>query len=123
LPSTEVIIFAEDDGSAPLMEWLEDSRSMQVKARDKCIVTIERLKERGHELRRPEADYLERESYELRAKLGHVHYRMLYFFHAGKAVISHGITKEGAVPDSEIDLAVQRKAMFARNPSKHTYLE
>jgi hypothetical protein len=34
----------------------------------------------GHELRRPEADFLRDGIYELRASLGGVHHRILYFF-------------------------------------------
>ena len=120
MPRTTVLFFAEADGSCPLLVWLDD---VPVKARDKCIVRIERLAEMGHELRRPEADLLRDAIYELRAKAGGVHYRPLYFFHDGRAVLSHGCTKEDVVPDREIDLAVRRKALFAADPEKHTYQE
>ena len=46
-----------------------------------------------------------------------------YFFHGGNAVISHGLTKEDAVPDVEIDRALRRKAQFENDPTKHTYQE
>jgi hypothetical protein len=39
MPETEVLIFAEDDGSAPLLAWLDD---LPAKVQDKCIVRIER---------------------------------------------------------------------------------
>lgn len=39
----------------------------------------------GHELRRPEADFLRDGIYELRVSLQGQQYRMLYFFH-GKVV-------------------------------------
>ena len=48
---------------------------------------------------------------------------MLYFFHGGNAVISHGLTKEDAVPDVEIDRALRRKTQFENDPKKHTYQE
>lgn len=51
------------------------------KALDKCRVRIERLRDLGHELRRPEADLLRDGIYELRVRLGTLNYRMLYFFH------------------------------------------
>jgi len=57
-------------------------------ARDKCIAKVERLTEYGHELRRPDADYLRDDIYELRAKFGHVNFRRLYFFHARGAVVT-----------------------------------
>ena len=75
----------------------------------------------GHELRRPEADYLRDDVYELRVRHQHVNYRILYFFHERQAaVISHGLMKETAVPRKEIDLAVKRKKQFAANPREHT---
>ncbi|MGH9961273.1 MAG: type II toxin-antitoxin system RelE/ParE family toxin [Pyrinomonadaceae bacterium] len=101
-----------------LLDWLD---SLPVKAQDKCRVRIERLGELGHELRRPEADYLKDGVYELRASLRGVNYRILYFFH-GKttAVLSHGLTKEMAVPPREIDRAVERKKRFEADPKRHT---
>lgn len=70
----------------------------------KCLHRIERLKEMGHMLRRPEADFLRDGIYELRVRHLNVNYRLLYFFH-GQAIsiISHGLTKEAEVPLKEID--------------------
>lgn len=87
MPETEVILFSEDDGSVPLLAWLD---KLPAKAQDKCIVKIERLAAMGHELRRPEADYLRDGIYELRVSLQSVRYRILYFFQEKNAVISHG---------------------------------
>ncbi len=55
MPRTEVVFYAEDDGTCPLLDWMD---GLPQKAQDKCIVRIERLGEMGHELRRPEADFL-----------------------------------------------------------------
>jgi putative component of toxin-antitoxin plasmid stabilization module len=120
VPEIGVLIFSADDGSAPLMEWLDQ---LQVKVRDKCIVRIERLSELGHELRRPEADLLRNGIHELRVRYGNVNYGVLYFFHEGRAILSHGCTKEDSVPDSEIDRAIKNKTLFISNPARHTYEE
>lgn len=120
MPPTEVVIFAEDDGSSPLLSWLDQQPS---KVQDKCLVRIERLAELGYELRRPEADFLRDGIYELRVRHQRVNYRVLYFFHERTAVISHGLIKERAVPDTEIELAITRKGEFAHNPREHTYKE
>ncbi len=79
----------------------------------------------GHELRRPEADYLRDGIHELRAKNLGINYRVLYFFHDRVAVVlSHGIVKQAdQVPPREIDIAIQRKRMFASDPDRHTYKE
>ncbi len=119
MPETEVVLFAEEDGSCPLLEWMD---TLSPKAQDKCIVKIERLCEMGYELRRPEADFLRDKIYELRAALRGIQYRMLYFFHTSRGVISHGFTKtENKVPSSEIDLTVERKKKFESEPLKHTF--
>ena len=78
----------------------------------------------GHELRRPEADFLRDGIYELRVSLGGIHYRILYFFHgAVAAVVSHGLVKERIVPPKEIDRAIARKKLFESNSERHTYEE
>jgi phage-related protein len=118
MPETEIILFSEDDGSVPVLEWLD---KLPAKAQDKCIVKIERLAEMGHELRRPEADYLRDDIYELRVSLQSVRYRILYFFQGRNAVISHGLVKTSQVPPKEIDLAIERKARFGKDPVKHTH--
>ena len=120
MAETEVLIFAEDNGSAPLLTWLN---ALPPKAQDKCIVRIERLREMGHELRRPEADLLREGIYELRVGLQGINYRMLYFYHEQRAVLSHGLKKEKEVPDRDIDLALKGKRRFETDPDKHTYGE
>lgn len=85
---------------------------------------MERLSELGHELRRPEADYLRDGIYELRADVSGIHCRVLYFFHGTTAVvISHGVIKKQKVPPQEIERALRRKARFESDPAKHTYEE
>ncbi len=118
MPRTEVILFKEDDKSVPLVEWLE---SVPKKAQAKCLAALARLEEFGHELRRPEVDYLRDDIHELRVRFQSMNYRMLYFFHGRiVAVVSHGCTKERAVPKREIDAAVKRKERFRRDPKKHS---
>jgi phage-related protein len=119
MPLTKVIFYQEDDGSVPVLEWL---RSLPPKARSKCVVRIERLAALGHELRRPEADYLRDKIYELRIGLQGINYRILYFFHGDTAaVLAHGIVKEKRVPPAEIDLAITLKEKFEQNPETHSY--
>ena len=117
----KLVIYCEEDGHSPLIEFLD---SIPRKAISKCYVKLERLKTLGHELRRPEADYLRDDIYELRIRLNGINYRLLYFFQNKEAIIlSHGITKEDIVPNREIELAIKRKRSFLLNPRKHTYKE
>src|SRR5438105_15093770 len=121
MPRTHVVFYRDDDGTVPILEWLD---AMPPKAQDKCRVKIRRLQELGHELRRPEADFLRDGIYELRVRLQRVNYRILYFFHRDvAAVLSHGLVKEKQVPPKEIDRASQCRAAFDRDPEGHTYHE
>lgn len=121
MPKTTVVFYQDDPGTVPVLDWLD---SLPTKALDKCRVRIERLRDWGHELRRPEADFLRDGIYELRVRLGTTNYRMLYFFHGRiAAVLAHGLVKEDEVPNREIELAIWRKLKFELDPDRHTYKE
>jgi phage-related protein len=121
MPRVTLVLFCEANGKVPLLDWFG---TLPAKASDKCRAWLRRLRERGHEMRRPEADYLRDGIYELRVGLRGVNYRMLYFF-SGRdvVVVSHGLTKERIVPPKEIDLAVSRMNAYRQNPAVHTYRE
>ena len=121
MPKTTVVFYQDDPNTVPVLDWLD---SLPAKALDKCRVRIERLRELGHELRRPEADFLRDGVYELRVRLGTRNYRMLYFFHDRiTAVLAHGIVEESDVPPRDIELAIRRKLKFELDPDRHTYKE
>ena len=117
MPRLEVAFFKERDGSVPMRDWLD---AIPRKAQAKCLARLKRLEELGHELRRPEADYLRNGIYELRVRLGTINYRMLYGFHGRiAAVVSHGLAKESRVPAKDINLAAKRLKKFQNNPKAH----
>lgn len=121
MPKTSVIFFRDSDGAVPLLDWLQ---TLNRRARAKCIARVRRLAAYGHELRRPEADYLRDGIYELRVGLQGLNYRLLYFFHGRTAaVVSHGLVKRRVVPDHEIDLALRRKRQFEAEPEHHSFQE
>jgi len=120
MPATDVVYFAEEDGTCPLLEWF---RELPEKVRDGVRDRIWRLKEHGYELRRPLADTLRDGIHELRVRRGNVQYRILYFFCGQQAVLSHGFVKRGrSVPAKEISLAVSRRSIFEREPGAHTFM-
>ena len=124
MPQTDVVFYQEDRNDVPVLDWLKELRRSDQRAYESCVAAIARLAEFGHQLRRPLADTLRDGIYELRASLGGVHHRILYFFQgAVAAVVSHGLAKERVVPPKEIDRAVERKKRFEANPAKHTYEE
>jgi phage-related protein len=121
LPRTRVVFYRELEGSVPVLEWLD---TLPAKIQDKCVVKIERLRELGHELRRPEADLLQQGIYELRIGREGMNYRILCFFHGRMAaVLAHGLVKEREVPTKDIQVALERKRCFEQNPHTHIYRE
>ena len=124
MPLTTVVFYRDDKDRVPVLDWLRKLRIDDRKAYAKCVVRIRRLAEEGHDLRRPEADYLRDGIHELRAKSGRVNYRILYFFHDRNAtVLAHALTKEAEVPATEIERALERKALYEKDPEGHTYEE
>ena len=65
------------------------------------------LLQRGHQLRRPIADYLGEGIYELRPKNSRIFY---FFFMRNSAVMVHAIKKKTAeVPEEDMRLCLKRK--------------
>ncbi len=112
MPETEVVMFMEDDGTLPTLDWLDEQPA---KVQDKFVERVERLAAKGHELRRPLAAYLRDDIYELRVRFMRKNYRLLYFFSGGRAVISHGIVKKDKVPSKDIELAVARRKEYEKD--------
>ena len=124
MPQTEVLFYGEPGQSAPVLEWLDQLRRSDRRAYNKCLAAIERLAEFGHELRRPTADLLRDGVYELRVRVGHTNYRLLYFFHGRNvAVLAHGLTKEREIPKTDLEAAIKRKKQFEAGPEAHTHQE
>jgi hypothetical protein len=122
MPRTVILVYRDGPGSVPpLTAWLDGLKKTERKAYVRCLGRIQDLARYGNELRRPTADYLRDGIHELRTKVGRVHYRILYFF-CGKnvACLSHGFTKQGAVPDAQIDIAVERRALVLGDRNRFT---
>lgn len=118
----KVVFFKEVDGSTPLINWLDKQRPKRVQA--KCLAMIRLLAEIGHELHRPYSDTLRDGIRELRIRVANVNYRLLYFFCGSDCVVlTHGISKEGRVPDVEIERALQMKQIYEKDPQRHSYIE
>lgn len=124
MPETELFFYRDDYGSVPVLEWLDGLVERDRRAYLKCREVIGRLALMGHELRRPTADLLQDGIYELRAKVGRVNYRVLYFFHGRSvAILVHGLTKEKAIPQADLNRARERKKKFEADPENHTHQE
>ncbi len=124
MPQTEVRFYKNAAGVSPVVEWLQALPEPPMPVRTRCDACLRALRDQGHELRRPTADSLRDGIYELRFRVQRVHYRLLYFFHGGArnvAVVAHALTKEGAVPDKDIQQALACRAAFEKDPDGHTY--
>ena len=119
-----MVFYCEADQTAPVLEWLDELHRSDRRAYNKCLAVIERLAQLGHELRRPTADLLRDDIYELRARVGRMNYRLLYFFHGREvAVLAHGLTKEREIPTTDLETAIKRKKLFKADPATHTHEE
>jgi phage-related protein len=120
MPSTEVLLYQELDGTIPVLDWLKELQRTNRRAFEKCLFLLNLLEEFGHDLRRPRADMLRDGVYELRTEVRNVNYRLLYGF-VGKdvAIVAHGLTKEAKVPDRDIDLAARRIERVRNSPQRH----
>ena len=67
MPETRAF-FYQENGEAPVKEWLERLRHQDRTGFAKCVVRLRELFQYGHELRRPAADILRDGIHELRAK-------------------------------------------------------
>ena len=121
MPKTLVVFYKDRQGYVPVLEWLD---ALPAKIQDKCVVKLERLRDLGHEIRRPEADLLRNGIYELRVGREGMNYRILYFFQGRMAaVLAHGLTKEREVPSKDIERALERKRLFEEDPAGHIFEE
>ena len=121
MADTEVRAFRSKDGSVQLFWWLvklnvKKTRSIQ----KKCLARIRDLEREGFKLQPPLAKPLRDGIHELRPKTGHVNYRMLYFFHNHKAVITHGLTKEKEVPYEDIEYAIYCRKLVESDEDAYT---
>lgn len=118
MPKIKVIFFADKNGDSQVLQWLE---RLPNKIQAKGHALIKHLGEKGHELRRPIADYIQEGIYELRWAWQGVNYRILYFFHEREAVvITYGLTKKDKVPQSVINKAIKQKQVFESNRAKYS---
>src|SRR5262249_9871620 len=122
MPKTQVVFFKEATGKAPVVEWLTELLHENKKAWANCRAKLKCWPDLAMSLGRPAADILRDGIYKLRAKQGHVQYRILYFFHGRNvAILAHALTKEDKVPNVDIERAIARKKLFELNPKAHTY--
>lgn len=117
------VIYYETAGEkCPVMEFI-DSTSLRNQA--KILSLISHLEEKGPNIPRPYADFLEDGIHELRIKLSGNQIRVLYFFcYRNFIVLTHAfIKKTDEVPKSEIKKAKKFREDFLQRFSKNQLME
>jgi hypothetical protein len=121
MPGTNVVLYREEDGSCPFLEWIEQ---LPAKVQAKCLLRVERLRELGHELRCPEADLLRDGIYELLAsRQGHSLQDSVFLSRSCCGGCSSGDREGGCHSTKEIDRAIERKKRSEANPARHSHEE
>ena len=99
-----VYFFIDEHDRSPVEEAMQ---SLNEKEKMKVDAYIKMLKEYGHNLRRPLADYLGEGIYELRPAAHRVFY---FFFMKDSVVLLHMLRKKtDRIPLNDLDLCIKRK--------------
>ena len=99
-----VYFFIDENGRSPVEEFMAD---LTEKEDMKIRAYIKILKEYGHNLHRPIADYLGDGIYELRPQAHRVFY---FFFMKDSIVLLHTLRKKtDKIPLNDFDLCIKRK--------------
>jgi phage-related protein len=107
----KVIYYPEQDGSKPVMTYIEN---LSIREQAKTLAFIGLLEENGPDLPRPYADLLDDGIHELRIKLSGTQVRILYFFcYQNIIVLTNAFDKHtNKVPKKQIDLAKENRTDF-----------
>lgn len=107
---SNIYYFIDERGDNPVREFLD---SLSAKEQAKIFAYIVELKNRGHNLRRPMADYLGDGIYELRPKSNRMFY---FFFLKNSAVLVHAIKKKAdKIPIEDLKLCKKRKVQVEKH--------
>ena len=108
----KVILYETKAGKSPVNDFIA---TLTQNEKDWMAVCMEQLKKEGYKIRRPQADYLRDDIYELRIQLrGRKKARTLYFFcYDDYIVLTHTFIKRTKeVPSKEIEKAIKYKNTF-----------
>lgn len=107
----QVEFYEKEDGDIPVENFLN---SLDIKMRNKILMILNVLQEKGNQLREPYSKYLEDGIFEVRGKVGNDISRVLYFFYYnGKIIITNGfIKKSQKTPKNEIKLAKEYRKEY-----------
>jgi phage-related protein len=110
-PKWEVIYYSEQNGSIPVKEYIG---KLSLRERAKTLAFIGLLEEKGPNLPRPYADFLEDGIHELRIKLTGTQVRVLYFFCYQNIIVLTNVFDKHSdkVPKEYINLSKENRNDF-----------
>ncbi len=99
-----VYCFVEENGFSPIEKFID---TLMVKERAKIKAYIKILREFGHNVRRPIADYLGEGIYELRPAA----HRVFYFFYLRDSIVLLHVLRKNTdkIPINDLKLCIKRK--------------
>jgi phage-related protein len=99
-----IYYYVDNRGNRPIIEFIE---SLSFSEQTKVLAYIRELRREGGNLRRPMADYLGNNIYELRPKNNRIFY---FFYLKDNAVLVHAIKKKTKkIPVDDLNLCFRRK--------------
>jgi len=99
-----IYYFIDEYGHSPVKEFINSLEDID-KAR--VYAYINELMKQGYNLRRPMADYLKDDIYELRPRDNRIFY---FFYMRDKAILVHAIKKHvKKIPENDLKLCINRK--------------
>ena len=102
-----VYFYVDNRGGNPVKEFIE---KLPLKDQAKIMAYLDELKERGHALHRPIADYLGEGIYELRPRDNRIFY---FFYMRENAVLLHAIRKKtDKISSNDLNLCIKRKTQI-----------
>lgn len=120
MPKSKIIFFKDDKNRVPVWDWINHLHDNDSNAYATFILRFGLLAERGFELRRPYADYVDKGLYELRITKRTAQYRILYFFHGKNVIVlAHAFSKTKRIPKRDLEIAVKRKELYETDPENH----
>ena len=102
---SNIYYFIDERGHSPVKEFID---SLTGNEQAKIFAYIIELKNQGHNLRRPIADYLGNGIYELRPRDNRIFY---FFFLKDNVVLIHAIKKKTKkISQEDLNLCIKRKS-------------
>lgn len=109
----DVVFYKTEMGNVPVKEFLLSLEEKDKKTETKMLSRLDLLERLGPDIRRPHAEKVRKDLFELKLEVNTNIFRILYFWCDGKAVCVHGFQKKDQkIKEADIDIAYKRIADY-----------